>query len=486
MRLRLLDDLPVRRNAGSAVQFLDVLRDYLREVDDARGAPLREDPAVDLAAARRHFLEAAEAWEVRNRTRGAGSSRERTASTWSWLCQERSQLDAFLRLVASGLSAGLCAGADAETLQGYIHRAVDLLLELPARGLSEVRERELVRVVEDALETVEGGGGKEDIARYALEVRLVRSSESGSALSSIGRVLLGLPEPDAIRWLLAIETLQSMGPQDDWRTPREALLEILRWPQDRPCVLEVAQDAEDPDWGAGVQWGFSVSVLERLRALGVISSERQNWWACSLAAGLRPVVQEVASNHRTPFLLLAESLISEERDALFARGSAAVAMREPAAEIQARHARMVVHEIRNALVPVRMALTGIYRALEVQSPGGGWIQQQERIDRGLDRVFRFVGELQKVALLTMTLAEPFDVIAAIQDATSGLNGGLVLDLQLPAAGVLSACHRPSRALHAGDREHAAQRRAEQRRAPNPRAPLRCAGTGWARDRNSRG
>lgn len=432
---RLLDDLPVRRNAGSAVLFLDVLRDYLRGVDDARGAPRREDPAIDLPAARRHFLEAAETWEVQNRTRGAGSSHERTASTWNWLCHERNQLDAFLRLVASGLSAGLCAGADAETLQGYVHRAVDLLLELPARGLSKVRKRELVRVVEDALETVEGGGGNEDIARYALEVRLVRNSESGTALSSIGRVLLGLPEPDAIRWLLTIETLQSMGKQDDWRTPREALLEILRWPGDRPCVLEVSQDAEDLEWKAGVPWVFSVVVLDRLRALGVISSERQNWWACSLAAGLRPMVQEVASSHRTPFLLLAESLISEERDALFDRGST-VATREPAAEIQARHARMVVHEIRNALVPVRMALTGIYRALEVQPPGGGWMQQQERIDRGLDRVFRFVGELQKIALLTTTLAEPFDVIAAIQDATSGLNGGLALDLQLPAAGVL--------------------------------------------------
>lgn len=417
--------------------FLDVLREYLRGVENARGAPSREGPAIDLPAARRHFLEAVEACEDRSRARRTDSSHGRAASTWNWLCYQRSQLDAFLRLVASELGAGLCAGADLETLQRYVHQAVDLLLEPPAGGLSGVRERELARVAEDALETADGGGGLEDIARYALEVRAVRSAASGAALSSIGRVLLGLPEADAIRWLLTLETLQSMGPQDDWHTSREALQEILRWPQDRSCVLRVAHGAEEGEGVAGeVPWVFSVVVLARLNSLGVISSERRNWWACSLTAVLRPMLEEVASQHRTPLLMLAESLIAEERGTLFASGTAAAPLREPAAEIQARHARMVVHEIRNALVPVRMALTGIYRVLDAQPLGGGWMQQQERIDRGLDRVFRFVGELQKVALLTTTLAEPFDVIAAIQDATSGLNGGLVLDLQLPAAGVL--------------------------------------------------
>jgi signal transduction histidine kinase len=423
---------------ATAVLFLDVLREYLRGVANARGAPAREEPAIDLPAARRHFFEAAEMWEDRKRARGADLPHERRVPVWNWLCRERNELDSFLRLVASELGSGLFAGADAETLQGHLHQAVDLLMEVPVSGLSEVRERELARVIEHALETVEGSCGMEDIARYALEVRAVRNAASGMTLSSIGRVLLGLPEMDAIRWLLTIETLQSMGPQDDWRTPREALQEIMQWPQDRSCVLHFAHDADGDEVLAGeVPWVFSIVGFARLKALGVISSERQNGWACSLTAALRPMLEEVASQHRTPLLMLAESLIAEERGTLFDhRGQTAAPTREPAAEIQARHARMVVHEIRNALVPVRMALTGIYRALDTQTPGGGWVQQQERIDRGLDRVFRFVGELQKIALLTTTLAEPFDVIAAIQDATSGLNGGLALDLQLPAAGVL--------------------------------------------------
>lgn len=430
---------PYAAIVAAAVLFLDALRDYLRGVESAPGAAvLAAGPTIDLAAARRHFFEAAEACEIRERTVGAGSPPERAAAgRGTWLCHERRELDAFLRLVASELSAGLCAGADVETVQAHVHQAVDVLLGLPARVPSGIRERELARVAEHACEAVEVGGGIEDIARYALEVRAVRNVTSGVVLSSIGRVLLGLPQTDAIRTLLTIETLQSMGPQDDWRTPREALQTILRWPQNRFCELRVARGADEDEGAPGeMTWAFSVGVLSRLKGLGVISSDRWNWWACSLTPALRPIVEEVASQHRTPLSMLAESLIAEERGIVFRRGEEAAPAREPAAEIQARHARMVVHEVRNALVPVRMALTGIYRVLDAQAPGGGWLQQQERIDRGLDRVFRFVGELQNIALLTTTLAEPFDVAAAIQDATTGLNGGLVLDQNLPAAGVL--------------------------------------------------
>ena len=428
---------PFTAMVAPAVLFLDVLREYLRGVESTRGAPVREEPALDLPAARRHFLEAVEAWQGSNQARGPGSSHERVSTSWDWLCHERSVLDAFLRRVAFELSAGLCTGADAEELQKHVHQAVDLLLEPPVGGPSGARERELGRIVEDALETIGDGGGIEDIGRYALEVRAVRQTASGPVLSSIGRVLLGLPEPDAIRWLLTIETLQSMGPRDDWRTPREALQEILRWPQGRSCILRVVHDAKADQVGTQeVPWEFSVGVLARLHSLGVISGERWSWSACSVTVAFRPMLEEVASQHRTPLLMLAEALIAEERGTLFEHATVIAPSREPAAEIQARHARMVVHEIRNALVPVRMALTGIYRVLEAQTPGVAWTQQQERIDRGLDRVFRFIGELQKIALLSTSLAEPFDVVAAIQDATSGLNGGLVLDRQLPSAGTL--------------------------------------------------
>ena len=366
---------------------------------------------------------------------------EPPAQAWGWLCHDRGDLDAFLRLVASELNEGLCAGTDAETLQRTVHHAVDLLVEPPERGPTGVREREIGRVIEDALETLEDG--VLDIARYALEVRAVRTTVSGTAISSIGRVLLGLPEVDAIQWLLTIEMLQSMGPEDDWRTPRAALEEILRWPQERSRVVFAPQDSgQDAGWRGEakrgeLRWVFSEVVLSRLESLGVISSEqRHERWMCAPTAALRPTLEEVVSQRRTPLLMLAESLITEERGTVFDRHVVAAPAREPAMEIQARHARMVVHEIRNALVPVRMALTGIYRALDAGSPGGGWMQQQERIDRGLDRVFRFVSELQKIALLTTTLAEPFDVIAAIQDATSGLNGGVALDSRLPAASML--------------------------------------------------
>lgn len=289
---------------------------------------------------------------------------------------------------------------------------LDVLREY-LRGLEHGRQGQVREV--PAIESVL------DIARYALEVRATRTMESGSEISSIGRVLLGLPEGDAIQWLLTIETMQSMGPRDHWRMPRAALEEILRWPRGQSRSVEE------------LRWELSSAALARLESLGVISQEQSRF---APVDALRPLLEEIVSQRRTPLLMLAESLIAEERGTIFDRHAREAPTREPAMEIQARHARMVVHEIRNALVPVRMALTGIYRALDAGSSGGGWVQQQERIDRGLDRVFRFVGELQKIAILTASLAEPFDVIASIQDATSGLNGSIMLDSQLPATSTL--------------------------------------------------
>src|SRR5262245_5017761 len=115
-----------------AVLFLDVLRDYLRGLENAPSAPVRAGmPTFDLPAARRHFLEAVERLEKHEHVPKTRSSHDSVASSadharWGWFCHERSELDAFLRLIAHELSVALCAGVDAETLQVHVHRAVDV------------------------------------------------------------------------------------------------------------------------------------------------------------------------------------------------------------------------------------------------------------------------------------------------------------------------------------------------------------------------
>lgn len=404
--------------------FLDLLRDYLRDAEKAPVAPLHSAIAFDLPLARKHFLEAAETIEREATSRALDQHR------WSLLLDEREELDDFLRTIAYELRAGLCAGSDPQGLQQHIHWSVDVYLGLATEGLSQVRKRELSRIGEQASENVGMSVGAWDIERYVLEIRAIRKTPSGARITNIGKMLLDLPETDAVRWLLTIEALQSMGPGDRYHVSRAALEAILTWRPDQPTRVRMLV-RDQASFQDNVLWPFTVSILQRLRSLGVLANEVEDWWSFLLVPAYRPVLEEIVSQRRTPISMLAESLIAEEQGTL--SGHAPVATpndTESAAEVQARHARMVVHEIRNALLPVQMAQEGLYQTLSELSPGGAWKAQKERLDRGIDRVFRFVADLEKVASLSAVRAETFDLAAAIQDAIQGLNGSLAVEAAL--------------------------------------------------------
>jgi hypothetical protein len=58
--------------------------------------------------------------------------------------------------------------------------------------------------------------GWESPARYAFEVRAIaRKHADRHTLTRSGTAFLGLPGIDAVRWLLALESAQSLGPMDD-------------------------------------------------------------------------------------------------------------------------------------------------------------------------------------------------------------------------------------------------------------------------------
>ncbi|MDO9017726.1 MAG: HAMP domain-containing sensor histidine kinase [Deltaproteobacteria bacterium] len=144
------------------------------------------------------------------------------------------------------------------------------------------------------------------------------------------------------------------------------------------------------------------------------------------------MLDDLVSRTRTPLYVLAETLIADERDSLTARVFPASQPQQSAAEIQARHARMVVHEIRNALVPVRLALGTLYESIDAAPSTESMTRSRERIDRGVERVFRFIDDMSRVAQLGVTAPSPFDAVEAIRDAIKGLNGGIQLDTSLTA------------------------------------------------------
>lgn len=389
--------------------FLDELREHLKTLDAEGDTPASTRGALDLPAARRHLLEAMERQESAAEEPGAAYFLPRIVR------------DVFLRSIESKLREGVCAGADAATLQRHVHQAIDLAIGLPVEGLSRSRRRELRAIGDEARQhALSGTIGEDrslDARSYALENRLVRVDRGRLVVSSLGRLLIALPEPDAVRWLLLIETLQSMGQRDDPRMPLEALDAVLRHPS--RTFPEYEEQEEAP-------WPWSSNAMGRLVALGVVD----RWehpddpeWGYQLVPAWRTTLEEIVTNRPTPWRVLAETLIAEERNAVPSARTSVTTV-DDATEVLQRHSKMVAHEIHNAMTPVQHALRKLYDALARHAPDDGWKQYQERVDRNIDRTVRFATQMADAVSLAVAPHELFDPAAAVRDAITELNGGV--------------------------------------------------------------
>lgn len=398
-----------------AMSFLDELRAHLRAgglVDDVVG---RRRAGADVATARRHAFEALERDE-----RAGALDRSLTAlrhweTTSDWF-------DRFCAHAEGELSGGLCAGSDAAALQRSLHAVVDSWLSAPRPPLTtrSLREREFDRLSSRAAARADLGAVFGDVPRYSFENLLERGADDRASVTPAGRVFLDLPDGEAVRWLLTLEALLSTRPDDVAHTSRESLGTLLQGPAHLPDARHHTTASGDPARPPG-------AVLLHLSALGVVDQwqDARGVVGYTLVPAYRETLEDLASGRRTPLTLLAESLLAEER-ASVAGHALALPSPEFAAELQARHASMVVHEIRNTVVPMNMALSGIFRTLEESAPEERWRSQRERVERGVARFLRFAGDLEKIVRIGAPVSQPFDLVSAVHDAIKGLNGGLGL------------------------------------------------------------
>ncbi|WP_437535156.1 hypothetical protein WME79_12990 [Sorangium sp. So ce726] len=240
---------------------------------------------------------------------------------------------------------------------------------------------------------------------------------------------MDLPARDAVRWLLTVEAVQSRGPKDEWRLSRSSAAKLLE-----------SSDGtiyEDQHVGAPV----ASETLRRLTSLEILA------YASSVGGALtefdirpegRPLLAEIASGTSTPFSVLAEALLQDETSAVLGhiRPVATRVQLESAAAATTRHARMVVHEVRNALVPVRGALDDLYRDAERSGAGPAVASYQDAIDGGIDRIFRFLRDMLNVAALGAEPAEPFDVTPAIEEALAAVAEEFGARMAFPKGGPL--------------------------------------------------
>ena len=101
---------------------------------------------------------------------------------------------------------------------------------------------------------------------------------------------------------------------------------------------------------------------------------------------------------------------------------------QASAEATALQARLVAHEIRNALLPVQSALDSFYGSVVGQQLEAQVERLRPRIDSGIERVLSFVRELLRTSELATQPPEPFELARAIEEARASFPSQLSIQV----------------------------------------------------------
>ncbi|MEZ4405929.1 MAG: HAMP domain-containing sensor histidine kinase [Polyangiales bacterium] len=143
----------------------------------------------------------------------------------------------------------------------------------------------------------------------------------------------------------------------------------------------------------------------------------------------------VAAGRDTPLSSLASALLEEERSAsiTLALPSLERVQREGAVAQIERHTRLVVHEFRNALVPMRASFNALMRAWPPGAGNGDASQHRQRVEQGMSRMFSFLGELEQAANLASALPTVFELAAVIHEAVAAVRSDHQVDAAVSVA-----------------------------------------------------
>lgn len=161
-------------------------------------------------------------------------------------------------------------------------------------------------------------------------------------------------------------------------------------------------------------------------------------WTYTVHATALPLLEEIAEGTETPLRVLVATLLGDSRNAALARVHPTLTslFREEAAVVGIRQARLVAHEVRNSLVPVQVALEGLFQSLE-HVPAEGVDRYRSRIDDGVNRVFKFIDDTLRVLTVAAEPAEAFDVSSALSDAVGSFTASEVeIARVIPGPGAL--------------------------------------------------
>lgn len=373
------------------MKLLDELKAVVQQAGKA-GSPTPRPmmgltlPVEVLAEARRELFAG-----LKQRAETTGGSIRRLHRRWS----APGFFEAFVRAAWAEFVLGIAEDElDAQLLlQSCVHRALEGEVdpdEVEANGLEGLKRLEVARIAALALKRATTTRGPSGATQIASELGLVR--ERSGRITRAGEIFLDLAGAEAVAWLVHLSVRRSTGPEDSWRIHRD----IARLLLDEPERIWA-----EYDW-AHVVPGEPVSptrdlilLLDALKLLRFqderLSPDEDAWGWILLPLGKR-VLTGVLADPPLPMHLLARAVISDDVSALNQPDQPAG---PTAVKVTADYSRMVAHEIRNAIVPIRSALERLARPGQLDPTERA--QLAARAHRGLERLEGFAAEVARVA-----------------------------------------------------------------------------------------
>lgn len=263
------------------------------------------------------------------------------------------------------------------------------------------------------------------IETYALEIHLVRrrSGSPSREVTPLGDVFLRLRGKDAVQWLLTVEVAQNMGTSDPWRVSPKALAEALT-----PRGIRLEHDA------GTLFFQYADEALDRMGQLGAFATVVDNPddntpLEYMVNDAMRDVVAAVLQP--SPWRAAVEAMLADERAVVIP------GFHSGTVDATIAQTRLIAHEIRNALVPVRIRLDSLLDPDDDTSPR----PQIEGARRGVVRVLAFVDEMLATSELMTEVATPRDLGAIVRDAISQTDDGERVELVEPAESLRVAVPR---------------------------------------------
>ncbi|MCY1032933.1 HAMP domain-containing sensor histidine kinase [Corallococcus sp. BB11-1] len=406
------------------MNFLEDLKEYLQKI---RSAPARKTSSApftpDSNWVHTTFIELLERLDLEQPKTNLNNI---TDIHRTWSKDERTLR--YSAALATLLQENFLHEAPPDVIKQHIRIALARQLGLNEAAATLARDLELARLSNIAWHSVMAPQRAQDSETpdYALEIRAARAKHGGIELAPIGDVFLSLTGRDAIHWLLHIEMAQSTGPTDVWRLSRSTAEHLLMTPEE-----ELSTEAWD--YEPLYHW----RIIRRLGKLGILTVlDDGEYGGDSFGYRLLPngkrILEELLAPNGSPFSVLAATLSQDEAMAALDRDGKQGGLGsnfDSSAVATARQARLVVHEIRNALIPARIALGSLYSSIVGSQSEAALERFRPRIDPGIDRALKFVTDLLKTSELVSRVPEAFDLLRSLADAVSSLSTPLRIHLK---------------------------------------------------------